>query len=76
MMLCTTKILELLRERPGRYIQQCMGEFCMKEANGAAVSVNEEGKDFLIKPIVEQMDDLMRASHLVYHNSKYTLARD
>ena len=73
MMLGTTEILELLRERPGRYIQKCMNEFCMKEANGVAVSVNKWGRDFLIKPTGEQMGDLMRTSHLANCNSKYIL---
>ena len=46
MMLNTMMILELLGEQPGRYIQHCMGDYCMKEASGDAVTVREVGKDF------------------------------
>jgi hypothetical protein len=74
MMLSTTMILEFLVEKPGRYIQHYMGDYCMKDAIGAAVTVREEGKDFPIKPTAEQMDGLEAASHLVCHGSKYTAA--
>jgi hypothetical protein len=74
MMLNTTMILTLLGEQPGRYIQRCMGDYCMKEASGAAVTVRDEGKDFPVKPTAEQMGDLEAASHLVRHGAKYTAA--
>ena len=74
MMLNTTMILNLLRERPGRYIQHAMGHYSMKEANGDRVTVTENGKDFLVEPTAEQVDDLTDASHLVRHGSKYTAA--
>ena len=35
MKLRETKILDLLREKPGRFIQHDMGKYTMKEANGS-----------------------------------------
>jgi len=74
MVLNTTMILELLGERLGRYIQRSVGDYSMKDASGAAVTVRENGQDFLVEPTAEQMDDLMDASRLVCHGSKYTAA--
>lgn len=74
MMLNTTTILELLGEQPGRYIQRYMDSYRMKEASGAAVTVTEEGKHFLVEPTAEQMADLEAASHLVRSGPKYTAA--
>jgi len=76
MMLDTTMILQLLHERPGRYIQRSMGDYSMMDANGVAVTVREDGKDFLVEPTAEQMNDLMAASHLICHGSKYTAVPD
>jgi hypothetical protein len=73
MMLNTTMILDLLRQTPGRYIQHDMGHYRMKEANGADVKVTENGREYLVEPIAEQMDDLTDASKLVRDGSKYRL---
>jgi hypothetical protein len=70
----TTTILKLLRERPGSYIQQYfMGRYCMMDANGDAVTMEEDGKVFGVEPTAEQMGSLMAASHLVCHGSRYAL---
>lgn len=72
-MLNTTMILDLLRERPGRYIERDMGSYRMKEPDGAVVTVTEDGRGYLVEPIAEQMDDLMDAGHLIHKGSIYTL---
>jgi hypothetical protein len=71
MMLNGTIILELLRERPGRYIWHDMGQYRMKEANGADVTVTEDGRECVIEPVAAQMDDLMDASRLIRDRSTY-----
>ena len=73
MKLNMTMILDLLGQRPGRYIQHDMGHYRMKEANGSDVKVTENGRAYLVEPIAEQMDDLMDASKLVRSGSKYLL---
>jgi hypothetical protein len=73
MILNTTMILDLLRQRHGRYIQHDMGHYRMKEADGADVTVTENGREYLIEPIAERMDDLTDASKLVQDASKYLL---
>jgi hypothetical protein len=73
MMLNTTMILDLLRQRPGRYVQHDMGQYRMKEANGDDVTITENGRDYLVEPIAEQMDDLIDASKLVRDGSNYLL---
>jgi virulence-associated protein VagC len=71
MMLNTTMILDLLHQRPGRYIQHDMGQYRMKEANGDDVTITETGREYLVEPIAEQMDDLTDTSQLVRDGSKY-----
>jgi hypothetical protein len=73
MMLNTTMILDLLADKPGRYVQHESGTYRMKEADGSDVIITENGRDYLIEPIAEQMDDLMDASHLRREESQYRL---
>jgi hypothetical protein len=73
MMLNTTMILDLLGERPGRYIHHDMGHYRMKEANGADVKVPENGRESLVEPTAGQMDDLMDTKHLVHEGAQYLL---
>jgi hypothetical protein len=72
-MLNTTMILELLRQKPGRYVDHDMGQYRMKEANGDDVTITENGREYLVEPIAEQMDDLTDASRLVRDGSEYRL---
>jgi hypothetical protein len=75
MELTTTGILDLLRERPGRYIEHSMGRYRMKEANGDNVTVTEDGRQWSIEPHAGHMDDLTDASHLTRDGSRYRLSR-
>ena len=69
----TTTILELLRAQPGRHVGHDAGYYRMKEVNDADVIVTENGRQFLVEPDAEQIDDLVRAGHLVRKRSKVTL---
>jgi hypothetical protein len=73
MMLNTSTILDLLRERPSRYILHSMANYRMKEANGDDVIVTENGRQFWIEPAADQIGDLMDASHLTRDRSIYRL---
>jgi hypothetical protein len=75
MELTTTGILDLLSEKPGRYIEHSMGRYRMKEANGDDVIVTEDGRRYPIEPEAGQMDDLMDASRLTRDGSRYRLSR-
>jgi hypothetical protein len=69
--LTTTGILDLLNQRPGRYIQHDMGNYRIKDASGADVTVREGGKDVPIQPTASQIDDLIDASLLIREGSRY-----
>jgi hypothetical protein len=71
MKLHTTGVLDLLRQKPGRYVEYLRGDYTMREDGGAAVTVIEGGEEFAIHPAESQIDDLVRASHLVRDGSKY-----
>jgi hypothetical protein len=71
MRLNTTRILELLREIPGRYIRRDMGQYRMKEANDVDVIVRENGRECFVEPLAAQMDDLMDTSRLIREGSTY-----
>jgi hypothetical protein len=73
MRLRSTQILDLLNEKPGRYIHHAMGRYQMKEASGADVRLTEDGKEYPVEPTAEQMDGLMDLSKLVRDGSKYSL---
>jgi hypothetical protein len=66
-----TMIFNLLRQQPGRYVQHDMGDYRMKEANGADVTVRENDLDFLVQPTADHIDSLMDASLLIRDGSRY-----
>ena len=74
MNLRSTQILDLLRERHGRYIEHDMGKYAMKEPNGYDVIITENGNQYPVEPVAVQMDDLMDAGKLSRHGSRYYLA--
>jgi hypothetical protein len=69
--LTTSGVLDLLNQRAGRYIQHDMGDYRMKEASGADVTVSENGSDVPIQPTASQIDDLIDASLLIREGSRY-----
>jgi hypothetical protein len=50
-------IPRILDSQPGRYIRYDAGNFRMKEANGEDVRLTENGKEYLVEPTADQMDD-------------------
>jgi hypothetical protein len=74
MALSTTRILQLLGERPGRYIRHDMGSYRMKEPNGDDVRLTRGGREYLVGPTAEQMDALMEEKWLVRDGLKYLLS--
>ena len=73
MMLFTSRITDLLRKKPGRYIRHDAGDFRMKEANGEDVKLTEDRRDYLVEPTAQQVDDLLDARRLVRDDSRYVL---
>ena len=67
-----TTILELLREKPGRYILYNLWRYRMKEADGADVIMNGQP----VEPYAVHMDDLIEAGNLVRDCAVYRLAPD
>jgi hypothetical protein len=75
MMLNGTMILELLHQKPGRYIQHDMGHYRMKEAGGVDVVHIEKkhGMEYPVEPLAAHMDGLMDERRLVRDGSSYLL---
>lgn len=65
----TGQIVELLGERPGRYIEHDMGSFRMREPDGK--DVLEKGAP--VEPDATQVDDLVRAGKLTQDGTRYRL---
>ena len=69
-----TTILELLQQKPGRYIQHDMGLYRMKEADGADVlHIEKNGRESPVEPLAVHMDGLMDEGRLVRDGSSYLL---
>jgi hypothetical protein len=64
------KILDI---QPGRLIRYEGGIFRMKEANGEDVKLTENGREYLVEPTADQIDDLMDAEQLVQEATLYRL---
>jgi hypothetical protein len=73
MMLYTSRITDLLRKKPGRYIHHDAGAFRMKEAKGEDMKLTEGGREYLVEPTAQQIDDLMDAKRLLRDGSRYVL---
>ena len=73
MMLYTSRITDLLRKKPGRYLDHGAGSYRMKEAGGEDVTVIEDRRTYLVEPTAQQIDDLIDAKRLVIEGSKYVL---
>jgi hypothetical protein len=58
MNLITSMIPQILDAAPGRHILYEGGVFRMKEANREDVKLMENGKEYLVEPTADQMDDL------------------
>ena len=76
MTLNTTEFLKLMEEKTGRYTLRKIGEdtHSLKEANGAAVTVSENGKDVDVVVTDELMGELEQSGKVVRDGpNKYIL---
>jgi hypothetical protein len=73
MNLITSMIPQIMEAAPGRHILYEGGVFRMKEANGEDVKLTEGGKQYLVEPTADQIDDLMDAEQLVQEATLYRL---
>lgn len=73
MNLRTSMILELLERDPTRYVEHDTGCYRLKEASGADVVVDDNGRQAPVEPLQIHMDDLERESRLVRDGSRYRL---
>jgi hypothetical protein len=73
MHLHTSGILELLRAKTGRYIEQHKELYVMKEADGSNVFLIENGENQHIHPSESQIHELLEAGHLILEDSRYEL---
>ena len=71
--LITSMIPQILDGAPGKHILYEGGIFRMKEANGEDVKLTENGKEYLVEPTADQIDDLMDAEQLVQEATLYRL---
>jgi hypothetical protein len=71
--LITSMIPKILDSEPGRYILYDAGNFRVKEANGEDVKLIENGKEYLVEPTADQIDDLMDSEQLVQEATIYRL---
>ena len=69
----TSMIPILLEASPGRHILYEGGIFRMKEANGQDVTLIDNGRDYLVEPTADQIDDLRDAEQLVQEATLYRL---
>jgi hypothetical protein len=63
MMVSTTDILNLLRAKPGRFVEDIAGdELPMRESDDSYVVVWDNGRDYRVTARVEQIEDPIFAS--------------
>ena len=74
-MLNTTDIVNLLRAKPGRFIEDIAGdEMPMREGDDSYVVVFENGRDYRVTARVEQMRDLEKEGWVVTQPGRWVLA--
>ena len=74
-MLSTTDILNLLRAKPGRFIEDIAGdELPMKEADDSYVVVSVNDRDYRVTVRVEQLEDLEKEGYVVAQPGRWVLA--
>ncbi|HTC52233.1 MAG TPA: hypothetical protein VK700_09880 [Steroidobacteraceae bacterium] len=74
MHLHTTGVLDMLRDKTGRYIEHHKGVYVMRETDGRNVFIVEEGEKLPIHPSEGQIDDLVSAGHLIRDGQRYELS--
>jgi hypothetical protein len=75
MMLSAPDIVNLLRAKPGRFIEDIAGdEMPMREGDDSFVFVSENGRDYRVTARVEQMRDLEKEGWVVTQPGRWVLA--
>jgi hypothetical protein len=74
MMISTTDILNLLRAKPGRFIEDIAGdELPMREGDDSLVVITDNGRDYRVTARVEQMEDLEKQGYVVTQPGRWVL---
>jgi hypothetical protein len=74
MMVSTTDILNLLRAKPGRFVEDIAGnELPMREGDDSNVVLSVNGRDYLVMARIEQMEDLERQGYVVPQPGRWVL---
>jgi hypothetical protein len=74
MMVSTTDILNLLRAKPGRFVEDVAGdELPMREGDDSVVFISDNGRDYRVTARVEQMEDLEKQGYVVTQPGRWVL---
>jgi hypothetical protein len=74
MMVSTTDILNLLRAKPGRFVEDVAGdELPMREGDDSVVVISDNGRDYRVTARVEQMEDLEKQGYVVTEPGRWML---
>jgi hypothetical protein len=74
MMVSTTDILNLLRAKPGRFIEDIAGdELPMREGDDSLVLMFVNDAQYLVTATVEQMEDLEKQGYVVMQPGRWVL---
>ena len=77
MMVSTTDILNLLRAKPGRFIEDIAGdEFLMREGDDSLVVISVNDRDYRVTVRVEQIEELEEQGHVVTQPGRWVLKAD
>ena len=74
MMISTTDILNLLRAKPGRFVEDVAGdELPMREGDDSLVLMFVNDAQYLVTARVEQMEDLEKQGYVVMQSGRWVL---
>jgi hypothetical protein len=74
MMVSTTDILNLLRAKAGRFVEDVAGdELPMREGDDSTVVISDNGRDYRVTARVEQMEDLEKQGYVVTEPGRWVL---
>jgi hypothetical protein len=74
MMISTTDILNLLRAKPGRFIEDVAGdELPMREGDDSLVVISVNDRDYRVMVRVEQIEELEEQGYVVTQPGRWVL---
>jgi hypothetical protein len=75
MMVSTRDILNLLRAKPGRFIEDVAGEeLPLREGDDSLVVISVNGRDYRVTVRPEQIEDLQTQGHVVARPGRWVSA--